>query len=174
MKKRLISVTILALAMLVAVTPVLASGPGNQNQNQNQDREQSQHQEQNLGENQNQEKNLEKNQNQHGERNGHGEQPNPLPGNQLFALTGTITLLDTGSIRVMVYNGNRFVKPYIGQELVVLVTEDTVYRAYTPDGCVPIDFEHLEEGDSVYIKGTVSEGVFTALQVTADVPCCTP
>jgi len=182
MKKRPMFLTILALALLVAVTPVLASGSGSQNRHQNQDHEQNQdqnqNQEQNQGQNQNQEHNQDQSQNQEKSQHRHGEgnggQPSPLPRTQLFTLTGTITVLSADSITASVHNGNRFVKPYIGQELVVLVTGDTAYRAYRPSGCVPIGFEDPEVGDSVSIKGTVSEGAFTALRVTIDVPCCTP
>jgi hypothetical protein len=99
----------------------------------------------------------------------------PLPSNQqVFTLTGTITAIGTDSITVLVHNGNRLIKPYIGQELVVQVTENTRYRQWTPDGCVPITFEDLEVGDATSIQGTVSEEVFTAARVTVDVPCCTP
>ena len=97
-----------------------------------------------------------------------------LHNGQIFALTGTITALGTDSITVLVRNGNRLIKPYIGQELVVQVTESTRYRQWTPGGCVPITFEDLEVGDTTSIQGTVSEEVFTAVRVTVDVPCCTP
>jgi len=97
-----------------------------------------------------------------------------LHNGQIFALTGTITALGTDSITVLVQNGNRLVKPYIGQELVVQVTDNTRYRQWTPEGCIPIAFEDLEVGDATSIQGTVSEEVFTAARVTVDVPCCTP
>ncbi len=97
-----------------------------------------------------------------------------MPGKQLFTVTGTITALDTGVITVMVHNGNRFVKPYVGLDLPVQVTGDTVYRAYTPDGCVPIGFEDLEVGDTTSVQGSVIDEGFTARRVTVDVPCCTP
>jgi len=176
MTKRVMSVFVLVVALLVVATPVLASGPGNQNQHRSQAQEQNQEQnqspEQNQYQHQVQSQNQEQNQNQH--REGDGGQPDPLPGTQFFTLTGTIAVLGIDSISVMVHNGNRFIKPYVGQEVVVAVTGDTVYRRYTPDGCVPIGFEDLEVGDSVSVTGTVSEGAFTAQRVTVDVPCCTP
>ncbi len=93
---------------------------------------------------------------------------------QAFALTGTITALGTDSITVLVSTGNRLVRPHIGQELVVQVTGSTLYRQWTPDGCIPITFADLQVGDTTSISGTVSQGVFTARRVTVDVPCCTP
>jgi hypothetical protein len=92
----------------------------------------------------------------------------------VFALTGTITALGSDSITVLVRNGNGLIKPYVGQELVVQVTETTRYRQWTPDGCIPITFEDVEVGDTTSIQGTVGEEVFTAARVTVDVPCCTP
>jgi hypothetical protein len=100
-----------------------------------------------------------------------GPQPNDR---YAFALTGTITAIGADSITVLVHNGNRLVKPYIGQELVVQVTDNTRYRQWTPEGCIPIAFEDVEVGDTTSIQGTVSEGVFIAARVTVDVPCCTP
>jgi hypothetical protein len=150
MKKRWMLLILVVLATLVVAAPALAAGPGNQNQqaNQYQQGKQYQHRYQ-VGE--------------------------PQPSNQqVFTLTGTITALDSGSITVLVGNGNRVVKPYIGQELVVQVTESTRYRQWTPQGCIPITFEDLEVGDTTSIQGTVSEEVFTAARVTVDVPCCTP
>ena len=97
-----------------------------------------------------------------------------LHNGQNFTLTGTITVLGADSITVLIRNGNHLIKPYIGQELVVQVTESTRYRQWTPEGCVPITFEDLEVGDTTSIQGTVSEEVFTAARVTVDVPCCTP
>lgn len=181
MKKRW-ALLIVVLALLVAATPVLASGGGNQggnqnghqNQEQNQDQDKNQDQEQNQGEGQSQEQNQNQEQNHNQEQNGQGGQPASRPGKQFFTLTGNISALDPSAITVMVHNGNRFVKPYVGQDLVVSVTGGTVYRMYTPDGCVPIDFEDLEIGDSVSIVGSVNGDAFTAQRVTVDVPCCTP
>ena len=144
MKTRLTLVILVVLAMLIAASPALAAGPANQNRHQNQ------------------------------ERNRAEGQPEPLPGRQFFTLTGIIAALGSDSITVLVHNGNRFVKPYVGQELAVRVTGDTRYREYTPGGCVPIGFGDLQVGDTTSIQGTVSDEVFAAQWVTVDVPCCTP
>ena len=107
--------------------------------------------------------------------NQHRYELGPQPNNRYaFALTGTITAIGTDSITVLVHNGDRLVKPYIGQEVVVLVVDNTRYRQWTPEGCIPIAFEDLEVGDTTSIQGTVSEEVLTAARVTVDVPCCTP
>jgi len=162
MKKRWTLLILVVLATLIAATPALAAGPGNQNQKGNQHQQGNQYQQ--------------ANQNQQGSQNQHRHQvgePQPHNG-QIFALTGTITAIGTDSITVLVGNGNRLIKPYIGQELVVQVTESTRYRQWTPEGCIPITFEDLEVGDTTSMEGTASEDVFTAARVTVDVPCCTP
>lgn len=79
--KRLTLLILVLLATLVAASPALAAGPANQNR--------------------------------HGSQNNHriSGQTDMLPGRPLFALTGTITALRADSFTVLVYNGNRFVKP---------------------------------------------------------------
>lgn len=139
------TLTILALLLvLVAASPAMAAGPANQNR----------HEEQN--------------------RNKMGTDCGTMPGKTLFALTGTVSALGADSITVLVYNGNRFVKPYFGQELVVLVTEDTRYWQWTPDGHLPIGLGDVQVGDTTSMRGLVTDGTFTAVRVTIDVPCCTP
>jgi len=190
MKKSWVLLVALVLVTLIAVTPVLAGngnqnggqGQQSQNQEQNQEQEQTQGGSQNQEENQEQEQNQggsqgqEKNQNQekNGQQHGAGRQPDPLPGTQLFTLTGTITTVDASAITVLVHNGNRFVKPYLGQELVVLVTENTSYWQWTPDGYIPIGLGDIQVGDTTSMRGLVSDGAFTATRVTIDVPCCIP
>jgi type II secretory pathway pseudopilin PulG len=188
--RKLMSVMIVALAILMAVTPVLAAGSGSQVQHQNQEVEKnqnhSQNQEQNQSEtSQNQEKNLEQSKSQEQKQHQLGEGGNDeaaeassLPGVQLFTLTGTIAALeDYASITVAQHNGNRFVKRLVEQgQLLVVVTGATEYRQYTGGTCIPADFSDLLVGDTVHIKGPVSvdaEGVitFTATRVTVDVPC---
>jgi hypothetical protein len=59
----------------------------------------------------------------------------------------------------------------------VQVTDETVYRSWTPGGCVLADPEDVEEGDTVSIHGmVVEEDTFSATRVTIGVPldCCTP
>ena len=144
MKKRLTLLILVLLATLVAASPALAAGPANQNRHEN--------------------------------RNNHGTSGRmDMPaGRPVFALTGTITAIGADSITVLVYNGNRFVKSYFGQELVVPVTESTRYWQWTPDGYVPIGFGDVQVGDTTSMWGLVSDGIFTVLRVTIDVPCCTP
>jgi hypothetical protein len=177
MKKRLIFVAMLALAMLVVVTPALAAGSSHQNQEQENNQHQTNHQAQNQGETQNQERNQEnhqdqeQNQNQLGPGAGTGMQSGSSPG--IFALTGTIAGLPGGAIAVEVLSGNRFVKPSVGEELEVLVTGSTYYKLHTDEGPVPIGYGDLEVGDAVGIRGTVSGEVFTAERVIVD-PLCVP
>ncbi len=144
MTKRVMLPLFVLMALLLAVTPALAAAAGDQNQHKNQF------------------------------RNRVGGQPQALLGGQSFSLTGTISALGENSITVLVYNGSRLVKPYIGQDLIVLVTQNTRYRQWAPGGCTPITFGDLQVGDTTSVEGKVSGDVFTAQRVTVDVPCCTP
>jgi len=86
---------------------------------------------------------------------------------------GTITAIDidNNTITVQVVDGNRFVWPYIEQELTVQVTGNTSFFEWYPDGRVPITFADVEVGDSTSIHGTVAGDVCTADWVTVGVPC---
>jgi len=110
------------------------------------------------------------------ERHADSSQQPRLPGQQYFTLVGIITGVSGDTITVEVYHGNRFAKPYIGQELVVQVNDSTEYWRWTPAGCLPIDPAEVSVGDTTSIHGMVSDGLFVANRVTIDVPldCCTP
>lgn len=144
MNKKWMLAILALLLALVAASPAMAAGPANQNRHENQN------------------------------RNRVGADLSTMPGKPVFALTGTVTAVGADSITVLVYNGNRYVRPYFGQELVVLVTENTRYWRWTPDGYIPIGLGDVQVGDTTSIRGLVSDGTFTALRVTIDVPCCTP
>jgi len=107
-----------------------------------------------------------------GDQNRHQQAGQPVMPNarQPFALVGTITALGADTITVQVQSGNRYVKPYIGQELTVQVTGSTRYMRWTADGSVPISFADLNVGDATNINGTLAESTFTATRVTIDVP----
>lgn len=161
MRKKIVILTLVAMLVLTVVSPVLAAGAqatgngkgagqgGNAGQGQP-SRQQHRHTERNV--------------------------PEDLPGRQYFTLVGVISDLTSDAITVQVHNGNRFVKPFAGDSLTVELTAGTVYRRWTPAGCVEIPFEEVDLGDTTSIHGSVSEGVFLAERVTVDVPldCCTP
>lgn len=97
-------------------------------------------------------------------------------GQQYFALVGIVTAVDAEAITVEVHNGNRFVKPFLGEELTIQLAETTVYQKWTENGCVTATFEDVAVDGAVSIRGTVEDEVFTASTVTVAVPldCCTP
>jgi hypothetical protein len=99
------------------------------------------------------------------------------PRQPFFALVGVITAIDGGIITVQVQGGNWVVKQYIGEELAIQVTDNTRYRQWTPQGCVPIEFGDVSVEDTASVQGVLlSDGTFVAQRVTVDVPlnCCTP
>jgi len=95
-------------------------------------------------------------------------------GRPLFALVGTIAAIGENTITVEVADGNRFVVPYIGEELTVQWTNSTGFFEWDPDGRVPIAFEDVTVGDTTSIHGTVADNVFTADRVIVGVLCVTP
>jgi hypothetical protein len=109
-----------------------------------------------------------------GEGNRGGDQVRHQQARQPFALVGTITALGTDTITVEVQSGNRQVKPYIGQDLTILVTGSTSYLHWTSAGSVPITFADLGVGNSTNISGVLSGSTFTATRVTIDVPMSCP
>ena len=102
--------------------------------------------------------------------------PNDQP---FFTLVGIVTDKgpdDLDPIFVQIYHGNRFAQPEIGNILEVQVTSNTVFRRWTPSGCVPDIPANVNPGDTISIHGMVVGGVFVGDRVTVDVPldCCTP
>ncbi len=107
-----------------------------------------------------------------------------------FYLQGTITAVDQGAktITVTLIHGNAQVKQYIGDELVLKVTDGTLIFKLTQGGedesgtgetaapsvssedtdmnRVPITFAELADGQKVAIHGNVVDSVFTARLIT--------
>ena len=89
-----------------------------------------------------------------------------------FALVGQVTAVDTvaRTITVNVWMGNRAVKDYIDDDLLVTTTEDTRFRRFDDPECVFIAFEDIEVDAYVSVGGNVDADDFLALRVTVDVP----
>lgn len=103
-----------------------------------------------------------------------GAQAGPAVGNQSsfgvqtpFALSGTITAADEGTVSVEVSCGNRAVKPYIGTIVTLQTDEYTRFLERNDDGtATPIPFAELEVGQTVSSHGSLADGVFTATRLT--------
>jgi hypothetical protein len=108
-----------------------------------------------------------------GQQHKRGGNQGAQPVRQSFSLVGIMTAVDSSSITVQVYSGNRLAQPYVGQALTVQLTGSTRYRQWQPGGCIPISFDGVAVGATASIQGTVSDDIFTAQRVTVDVPCCT-
>ena len=86
-------------------------------------------------------------------------------GGQLFTLVGIVTAVDSDTITVQALNDR-----FAGQVLTVQVTDSTRFMQWTPTGSVPATFDAVGVGDSVNIKGIMTDGAFIASRVTVDVP----
>lgn len=86
-----------------------------------------------------------------------------------YALSGTIADIDleARTVTVTVVCGNRLVKPYIGQDVILQTTENTRFLLRNADGSViPITFEELVVGENVSSHGRLTDGVWNATRVT--------
>ena len=91
----------------------------------------------------------------------------------VFGLVGQVTAVDAvaRTITVQVHTGNRLVKDYLGEELTVTTSEDTLFLRYGDPKCEVIAFEDVEVGAYVSMNGIVLPGeIFLAKRVTVDVP----
>ncbi|PKO06559.1 MAG: hypothetical protein CVU41_05510 [Chloroflexi bacterium HGW-Chloroflexi-3] len=86
-------------------------------------------------------------------------------GQQSFALPGYITTIGDNTITVQAINDR-----FAGQVLTINVTSSTRFLQWTPSGTVPITFDDIAVGDSINIKGTITNGEYIATRVTVDVP----
>jgi len=98
----------------------------------------------------------------------HGKMP--------FALAGTIANIDPAArtITVTVVCGNKLVKPYIGQDLILQTTAATRFLLRNLDGkATPITFEDLAIGQNVSSNGRLANDMWTANRITvgADLNC---
>lgn len=83
-----------------------------------------------------------------------------------FTLAGKITAIGDNTVTIQVLAGNKTVKPFVGKELTVTVTDAT--RFLFNDGTVttPITFADLKIGDPVSVRGKAANGVWTASRIT--------
>ena len=95
----------------------------------------------------------------------------------VFGLVGQVTAVDAvaRTITVQVHTGNRLVKDYIGQELTITTSEDTLFLRYEDPKCEIIALEDVEVGAYASMNGIVIPGdegneIFLAKRVTVDVP----
>lgn len=95
-----------------------------------------------------------------------GVRHGPQPDN--FSIVGTLTAIDNQArtLTVLVMAGNRLVRPYLGQELVVSTQESTRFLLRSEDGCMPITFEDLEVDQNVSIWGQKLPEAWQAQRVT--------
>jgi len=97
-------------------------------------------------------------------------------GKMPFALAGTIASIDPAArtVTVTVVCGNKLVKPYIGQDLILQTTAATRFLLRNPDGnATTMTFEDLAIGQKVSSNGRLTDQVWTASRITvgADLNC---
>ena len=91
---------------------------------------------------------------------------------KIFTVLGTIAALTDDGITVAVVDANKLVRPYIGDELDVVVNTSTVCYAYAIDGSnVLIECGAIAVGNTVNVRGRVVNDVFIAQVITIDVIC---
>ena len=87
-------------------------------------------------------------------------------GNNLYALSGSITAIDpvARTVTVWVKTGNTLVKPYEGTEIVLQTTEFTAYEvSHSP---AVISFENLRVGLQISSFGHLIDGIWYADRIT--------
>jgi hypothetical protein len=87
-----------------------------------------------------------------------------------FSLVGRIKAIGADSITVKVWRGNIFARPFKGEEIVITVTDATLY--YRKEGTIitEITFDDLEVSQKVTIKGYVKNNTWEAYKVTVVIP----
>ena len=80
-----------------------------------------------------------------------------------FSLVANIAAIDpvSGAVTVTVITGNKLVKSYIGQNLVMTTTASTRYLYKSSAIAVPValTFANLKVGDAVSVNGMLANGV---------------
>lgn len=84
-----------------------------------------------------------------------------------YALSGTITAINSLSVTVNIACGNRLANPYTGQEITLSTTESTRYLLRNADGAAtPISLGDLATGQKISSHGSLVDGVWTASRIT--------
>ena len=83
-----------------------------------------------------------------------------------FNFLGKIVAIGDGTVTVQVLAGNNLVRPFVGKELTVTVTDTTRFLEKVGDVTVPIAFDNLEVGDPVSVHGTYANDVWIASRIT--------
>lgn len=87
-------------------------------------------------------------------------------GNNLYALSGTITAIDpiARTVTVWIKTGNTLIKPYEGTEIVLQTTEYTAYElSHSPTS---LTFENLRVGFQISSFGHLIDGFWVADRIT--------
>ena len=94
--------------------------------------------------------------------------PQPGKGQGVFTLSGKITALDaaTGTVTVEVLAGNKLLKAYKGQSLIIATTTVTRFLAKTGATVQVITFADLKMGDAVSVTGKLASDTWTATRIT--------
>ena len=103
---------------------------------------------------------------------GTGTCPGPQGGGAQYAVNGTVTALGADSLTVTVNAGNRAVRAFVGQAVVLKTTAATLLYERNADGTlVAVTLAAFAAGDRITSVGTVdltvaASPVFTAYRVT--------
>jgi hypothetical protein len=87
-------------------------------------------------------------------------------GRGTFVIVGTITDLGTNSVTIDVLRGNRLGQTYIGTQVTLTVTPQTLFFSRNGTTITQVSFTDLKVGQQVSVNGTIANSVWTVYRIT--------
>jgi hypothetical protein len=87
-----------------------------------------------------------------------------------FSLVGKITAIEGNTFTVNVWRGNIFARPFKGEDVVITVTEATLYYLKEGTNITETTFDALELDQKVTVNGYVKNNTWEAYKVTVVIP----
>jgi hypothetical protein len=87
-----------------------------------------------------------------------------------FSLVGKITAKGVDTFTVKVWRGNIFARPFKGEEIVITVTDATLYYLKEGTNITETTFDVLDIGQKVAVNGYVKNNTWEAYKVTVVIP----
>jgi hypothetical protein len=101
-----------------------------------------------------------------GGRMGSGNTQGQPGGRGTFVIVGTITDLGTNSVTIDVLRGNRLGQTYIGTQVTLTVTPQTLFFSRNGTTITQVSFTDLKVGQQVSVNGTIANSVWTVYRIT--------
>jgi hypothetical protein len=87
-------------------------------------------------------------------------------GRGTFVIVGNVAKIGTNSVTIEVLRGNRLGQAYIGTQVTLTVSPQTIFLSMNGSTITQISFADLQVGQRVSVNGIVTNNVWTVYRIT--------